>query len=291
MLPESVKEYVQSHRDEHLARLMELIRFPSVANTNPDECVACAEWLADHLRGLGLSARLAESQGPPNVIASAHVDDDAPTLLVYGHYDVQPPDPLEEWRTGPFEPVVRDGYLLGRGSSDDKGPLIAHLAAIEAWQRAGGGLPLNVNVIIEGEEEIGSPHTEAFLAEHAAELAADAAVISDSEFFADGVPSITYALRGLAYVEVKLRGPRADVHSGLHGGAVTNPINALAGLLAAMHDDDGRVAIDGFYDDVLPLSDEERRDWQALPADEDAYAGSLGVEALGGGERGYSALE
>jgi len=291
MLPEPVREYLESHREEHLARLMELIRFPSVANTNPEACVACAEWLADRLRNLGLSARLVESQGPPNVIASVRVADDAPTLLVYGHYDVQPPDPLEEWRTGPFEPVVRDGCLLGRGASDDKGPVFAHLAAIEAWQRAGGGLPVNLKVILEGEEEIGSPHTEAFLAAHAEELAADAAVISDSEFFADGIPSITYALRGLAYVEVTLRGPRADIHSGLHGGAVTNPINALARLIAAMHDDGGRVALEGFYDDVLPLSEEERREWEALPADEAAYADSLGVEALGAGEGGYSALE
>ncbi len=291
MLPECVKEHLQSHRDEHLAKLMELMRFRSVANTQPEECRACAEWLADYLEQLGLTASLAESQGPPNVIASLHAADDAPTLLVYGHYDVQPPDPLEEWRTEPFDPVVRDGYLLGRGASDDKGQLFAHLAAIDAWRRAGGGLPVNLKVIIEGAEEIGSPHMEAFLAEHAGELAADAAVISDGEFFADGLPSITYALRGLAYVEVTLRGPRADIHSGLHGGAVTNPINALARLVAAMHDDGGRVTIDGFYDDVAPLSDEERRQWRKLPAGEADYAASLGLEALGGGERGYSALE
>ena len=291
MLPERVREYLESHRREHLAALMELIRFPSVANTRPDDCRACAEWLVDYLGGLGLSARLAKCDGPPNVLASARVSDDAPTLLVYGHYDVQPPDPLDEWKTEPFEPVVRDGCLIARGASDDKGQLFAHLAAIEAWQRAGGGLPVNVKVLFEGAEEIGSPTMESFLSAHAEALAADAVVISDGEFFAEGIPSITYALRGLAYVEVTLRGPRADIHSGLHGGAVTNPVNALARLVAALHDADGRVAIEGFYDDVVELSPAERDEWRALGEDEGAYAGSLGVEALGGGERGYSALE
>jgi len=291
MLPESVKKYLDSHRDEHLAKLMELVRFPTIANSRPDACRACAEWLVAHLEGLGLTARLVESQGPPNVLARAHVDDDAPTLLVYGHYDVQPPEPLAEWHSDPFEPVVRQGHLVGRGASDDKGQLLAHLAAVEAWQRAGGGLPVNVKVMIEGEEEIGSPHMEPFLADHAEALAADAAVISDGEFFADGVPSITYSLRGLAYVEVLLRGPGADIHSGLHGGAVTNPINALAALVAAMHDEKGRVTIEGFYDDVLPLPQEEREAWRTLPADEAHYAASLGLTELGGGERGYSALE
>ena len=291
MLPESVTQYLEAHREEHLAKLMELIRFRSIANSEPEQCRLCAEWLVDYLEELGLSAHLGETDGPPNVLAAFRVDDTAPMLLIYGHYDVQPPDPLDQWLTDPFEPVVRDGALFARGASDDKGQLFAHLAAIEAWQMAGGGLPVNVKMILEGEEEIGSPHMEAFLADHAEMLTADAAVISDSEFFAEGVPSITYSLRGLAYVEVTFRGPNADIHSGLHGGAVANPVNALARLVAAMHDENGRVAIDGFYDDVAELTDEERAAWRELPLDEAAYAASLGVAALGGGEAGYSALE
>jgi acetylornithine deacetylase/succinyl-diaminopimelate desuccinylase-like protein len=291
MLPKAVTEYLASHRQEHLAKLMELIRFPSVANTEPQQCRACADWLAEHLRGLGMTARVEECPGRPNVIGSLHVSDQAPTLLIYGHYDVQPADPLGEWRTGPFDPVVQDGYLCARGSSDDKGQLFAHMAAVEAWQRAGGGVPVNVKVLIEGEEEIGSPNMEAFLGRHAKELSADAVVISDSEFFARGLPSITYALRGLTYVEVIFHGPRADIHSGVHGGAVTNPVNALARLVAAMHDESGRVTIPGYYDDVVPLSPAERDEWRKLPVDDAAYAASLGVEALGAGERGFSVLE
>ena len=291
MLPKAVTDYLESHRPQHLAKLMEFIRFPSVANTEPQQCRACADWLVEHMRGLGFTARVEESPGRPNVVASLHVSDQAPTLLVYGHYDVQPADPLGEWRTKPFEPVVQDGCLWARGSSDDKGQVFAHLAAVEAWQRAGGGVPVNLKVLVEGEEEIGSPNMETYLAAHAADFAADAAVISDSEFFAPGLPSITYALRGLAYVEVTFHGPRTDIHSGIHGGAVTNPVNALAALVTAMHEESGRVTIPGYYDDVVPLSATEREEWRKLPADDRQYAESLGVDGLGAGERGFSVLE
>ncbi|MCK4601557.1 MAG: M20/M25/M40 family metallo-hydrolase, partial [Phycisphaerae bacterium] len=208
-----------------------------------------------------------------------------------GHYDVQPPEPLELWQSAPYDPQVRDGWLYARGANDDKGQLFTHLMAIEAYQRAGGGLPVNVKLIVEGEEEIGSPNMEEFIAARRAVLAADAAVISDSEFFAESLPSITYALRGIAYLELKLHGAAADCHSGIHGGALGNPINALTRMIAAMHDDDGRVTIGGFYDDVLPLADAERRTWAELPFDEAAYAASHGVETLAGGEKGYSILE
>jgi len=291
MLPKAVTGYLEAYREEHVAKLKELLRFPSVANSRAQDCRRCAEWLAGHLEALGLTARMVEGGGPPNVLAEARIDDDAPTLLAYGHYDVQPPEPLEQWLTDPFEPVVADGYLYARGADDDKGQLFAHLMAIEAWQRAGGGLPVNLKVFLEGEEEIGSPHLEPFLSARTEELSADAAVISDSEFFADGTPSITYSLRGLAYVELTLRGPSADIHSGSHGGAVTNPINALTKLVGAMHDAGGRVTIDGFYDDVADLSDEERGEWAALPFDESAYAASVGVDVLGGGESGFGVLE
>ena len=293
MLPDSVRTYLEDHRHQHLEKLFELLRFRSVANNpgSPDQCLLCAEWLVEHLAGLGVEGRLVPTAGRPAVLAALHVDDAAPTVLIYGHYDVQPAEPLELWLSPPFEPQVRDGNLYARGANDDKGQLFTHLMAIEAWQRAGGGLPVNVKLFYEGEEEIGSPTLESFIAEHADELAADAAVISDSEFFAHGVPSITYALRGLAYFEITLRGPTADLHSGLHGGAVTNPINALTSLVAAMHDDRGRVAIPGFYDDVADVTDAERRRWDQLPFDAEAYRAELGVPALAGGESGWSVLE
>jgi len=243
------------------------------------------------LSRMGLDTQIVPTDGRPIVLARAHVADDLPTLLIYGHYDVQPPGPLELWRTGPFEPVERDGYIYARGASDDKGQLMTSLMAIDAHLHAGGGLPVNVKLLIDGEEEIGSPNIEPFITARAEELSADAALISDSEFFAPAVPSITCALRGICYAEITLKGPGEDLHSGIHGGAVTNPINALAKMISRMHDDDGRVTIAGFYDDVLELSDEERREWQALPFDEAAYARQLGVDDLGGGEKGLSVLE
>jgi len=293
MLPPAVRDYLRDHRREHLEALFELLRFPSIANVHSDDdpLLRCAEWLARRLEGLGLAAEILPTAGRPCVFAEARVDPAAPTLLVYGHYDVQPPEPLERWDSPPFEPIVRGGCIYARGANDDKGQLFAHLMAVEAWQRAGGGLPVNLKVLAEGEEEIGSPNIEAFFAAEADRLRADAAVISDSEFFAPGLPSITYALRGLVYVEVEMAGPACDLHSGLHGGVVANPANALARLVGALHDEAGRVTLEGYYDDVVPLGDAERRRWAALPFDEAAYAAGLGVEALGGGERGYTVLE
>lgn len=291
MLPRSVADYLHRHRDRHLAQLCELLAIPSIANVPDGACSAAAKWLAAHLEGLGLTADVVPSAGPPNVLAEFAGGGGRATLLVYGHYDVQPPDPLDAWETPPFHPQVRGGCLYARGVSDDKGQLFAHLMAIEAWQEAGGGLPVDLKVFIEGEEEIGSPHLEEFLVDHAGRLAADAAVISDSEFFADGVPSITTALRGLAYVELTVRGPSQDLHSGVHGGAVRNPANVLAALVAALHDERGRVTIPGFYDDVLEPAAAEQAAWAQLPFNERDYAASLGVEALTGGEEGRPVLQ
>lgn len=284
MLDRAVLEYLESHRGEHLTRLLELLRIPSIANNDDDNCRRAGRWIADTLGELGFDARLVATGGKPNVLASLHVSDQAPTLLIYGHYDVQPPEPLELWQSPPFSPEVRDGWLYARGADDDKGQLFAHIMAIEAWQRAGGGLPVNVKLLIEGEEEIGSPRLEAFVTEHRADLSADAAVISDSAFFAEAVASITYALRGLAYVELTLRGPDRDLHSGLYGGAVANPINALGRMIGLMHDAGGKVAIAGFYDDVAPLEREELAEWQKLPFDAAHFAGDVGLDALAGGE-------
>ena len=293
MLPQPVADYLQAHRDEHLERLFEYLRFASIANLSPDPdpCRQCAEWLADHAARLGFEAEIIDTDGKPNVVASARAAGDGPTVLIYGHYDVQPPEPLEAWDSDPFEPIVRAGRIVARGASDDKGQFFAQLMAMEAWQRAAGGLPVHVKLFVEGEEEIGSPGAEPFVTACADRLAADVVVMCDGQFFAAETPSITYALRGLAYVEVTVTGPSADIHSGLHGGLVLNPVNVLATLIAAMHDETGRVTIPGFYDDVRPVSDAELAAWELLPFDEAAHAAAVGVEALTGGERGTGALQ
>jgi len=293
MIPDSVAKYLSDNRDRHLESLKEYLRFPSVANVDggdEDPCGLCARWLADYLGQLGLQAEILPTSNKPNVLATLHVNDAAPTLLVYGHYDVQPPDPLDLWKSDPFEAEIRDGYIYARGANDDKGQLFTHLAAIEAWQQC-GGLPINIKVFVEGEEETGSPDLEPFITGHAEALSADAIVVSDSAFLADEVPSITYALRGLAYVEITVVGPVADVHSGEHGGALANPINALTALVAGMHDSAGRITLPGFYDDVTPLDEQERQRWTDLPFDGEHYAASMGVDCLGGGENDFSPLE
>jgi acetylornithine deacetylase/succinyl-diaminopimelate desuccinylase-like protein len=206
----------------------------------------------------------------------------APTVLLYGHYDVQPPDPLNEWVSPPFEPTIRDGAIYARGASDDKGQLYAHVKAMEALLNVNGSLPVNVILLAEGEEEIGSPELEKFITAHAGDLRADHAVISDSEFFARGVPTITYALRGLVYLELTVKGPSFDLHSGLHGGVLVNPLNALAEMIAAMRDGRGRITLPGFYDDVAELTPAEREEWAQLPFDEKTYAKELGAELVGG---------
>ena len=292
MLPEAVTTYLADRQDEHLAQLFELIRFPSVSSQSARDAdsLACVRWIASRLDGLGFTTELRPWRSHPILLArsTAPAATDR-TLLIYAHYDVQPAEPLDLWTSPPFAPAVRDGYIYGRGASDDKGPLMAHLAAVEA-HLATGQLPVNVAFFIEGEEEIGSPDLERFVTESAADLAADVAVISDSEFFAAGVPSITYGLRGLVYLELTLTGPAGDLHSGLHGGAVVNPLNALAAMIAGLHDADGRVTLAGYYDDVVATTDAERAAWAALPFDEAAYAASLGTVPAGG-ERGLSVLE
>ncbi|MFP3937491.1 MAG: dipeptidase [Phycisphaerae bacterium] len=293
MLPEAVREYLDANRDRHLAELCELLRIPSIANVRgePDRCRQAADWLAERLEQIGLSASIEPTGGRPVVFAEARPYEDAPTVLIYGHYDVQPADPLNEWDTPPFEPSIRDGAVYARGANDDKGQLYTHIMAMDAWQNAGGGLPVNVKVLLEGEEEVSSPNLEPYVAENAHRLSADAAVISDSEFFAPDLPCLVYGLRGIVYVEITFYGPTADLHSGSHGGVVVNPANALGKLIARMHDDNGRVALPGFYDDVRELTDDQRRLWNELPFDEADYARSLGVSELAGGESDRDVLQ
>ncbi|HGY09652.1 MAG TPA: dipeptidase [Oceanithermus profundus] len=274
---------------EPLEQLLEFLSIPSVSadpRHQPD-VERAARWLADRLTEAGGAVEVVATAGHPIVYAEKHVSDDAPTVLVYGHYDVQPPDPLELWETPPFEPTIKDGKIYARGASDDKGQVFAHVAA--ALQLA-GDLPVNLKFLIEGEEEVGSPNLVPFVKENRQRLAADVVLISDSPMFAPGLPTLTYGLRGLAYLEVRLRGLARDVHSGAYGGAVPNAAHAAAWMIAQLKDPMGWIRIPGFYDDVVPVSPEERAMWARLPFDEEAFKAEVGAEATPG-EPGYGILE
>jgi acetylornithine deacetylase/succinyl-diaminopimelate desuccinylase-like protein len=291
-----VLQTIDAERSESLGRLTDFLRIPSVS-TKPDHArymKECAEWLHWELDNIELDAKVMPTGGHPIVLAKNAHKSGRPTVLIYGHYDVQPPEPLDLWTTPPFEPTVRNGAVYARGACDDKGQVWAHVQALSAWQRqgkdGGSGLPINVTFLIEGEEEVGSENLERFVHEHRDELRADIAVISDTNQFAPGVPAVTYGLRGLCYMEVFLTGPDHDLHSGLYGGAVPNPANVLCELLGSLHDQNGRVTLPGFYDDVVPLTAAEREAWRKLPFDEREFAAGLGL-AEGSGEAGYSSLE
>jgi len=285
--------YIDGNKDRYLSELRELLAIPSVS-TNPDNAKdvrRCSEWMAGHMRSIGLeNVQIFPTGGHPIVYGDWLHADGKPTLLLYGHYDVQPPEPLELWTSPPFEATIRDGKLYARGSADDKGQVFAHLKSIEAFLRTGGALPINIKLIIEGEEEIGSDHLEGFVRDHKDLLRADLVVISDSSMFAKGVPSICYGLRGLAYMQIDLIGPNKDLHSGSFGGTVHNPIQALAEIIAQLHDKNGKVTIPGFYKDVLALSQKERTAYKKLPWSDKKYAKDLGVAALHG-EKGFTTLE
>jgi acetylornithine deacetylase/succinyl-diaminopimelate desuccinylase-like protein len=282
---------IDARRHSIVESLEEFLRIPSVS-TKPEhasDMTHCATWLADQLTRAGLSARVLPTGGHPAVIAKNEHRAGRPTVLFYGHYDVQPPEPLDLWTTPAFEPTVRDGKIYARGAVDDKGQVWTHVQAILAWH-AHGGVPVNLTMLIEGEEEIGSDHLEAFVKQHKDELRADVAVISDTGQFARGVPAITYGLRGLVYEEVFVTASKSDLHSGIYGGAVPNSANVLCELLATLHDAQRRVNIPCFYDDVRPLTDDERAMWRKLPFDEKQFADELALPSLTG-ESGYSAIE
>jgi succinyl-diaminopimelate desuccinylase len=288
----AVDAYLDANARRFESELIDLLRIPSVS-TDPEhagDVRRAADFVAKDLGNIGLEAEVIPTAGHPVVYAEWLGAAGAPTVLVYGHYDVQPPDPLELWITPPFEPTVRDGNLYARGATDDKGQMMTHVKSVEAWMKTEGRLPVNVKFLIEGEEEIGSEHLAPFVRAEAARLAADYCVISDTCQFAAGVPAITYGLKGIVYYEVRLRGPARDLHSGSFGGSVANPANALARMLGALVDGGGRVQVPGFYDDVAPLADWERRQFAELPFDEAAYKRQHGVEALFG-EEGYTTLE
>jgi succinyl-diaminopimelate desuccinylase len=288
----TIDEYLAAHAAQFEEDLCVLLRIPSVSADparRPD-MERAAGWIADHFRAIGLAAEIVPASGPPLVYAESPPVAGAPTVLVYGHYDVQPPDPLELWTSPPFEPTRRGGNLYARGATDDKGQMLTHVKSAQAWLATAGRLPVQLKYIIEGEEEVGSHGIEQFLAEHAERLACDSIVISDGGKFSRDIPAIEYGLRGIAYYELRVTGPNRDLHSGTFGGSVTNPANALARILAAMINARGKVQIPGFYDDVAPLGDRERKDLAALPFDEAAYFAEIGV-AGAIGEEGYTTLE
>ncbi|MCC6421980.1 MAG: dipeptidase [Phycisphaerales bacterium] len=284
---------IDQGQNQSIEGLKQFLRLPSVSTDAryAADVVGCANWLADTIRKMGLDAQVHPSAGHPVVVACNDHKPGRPTILFYGHYDVQPPDPLDQWITPPFEPTIRDGAIYARGAADDKGQVWAHLQAIRTWQE-NGGLPVNLTMLIEGEEEIGSASLPAFIKSHRELLAADVALASDTHQYARGLPAISYALRGIVFMEITLTGPSHDLHSGIYGGSVPNVANVMTELLSTLHDEHGRVAIDGFYDDVLPLTDTERQMWKKLPFDESHFAAGLGLSpAQLTGETGFTALE
>lgn len=273
--------------------LFEFLRIPSVSakSGNNADTAKAADWLCKSMETIGLKAKVYPTAGHPVVVGEwRNASEGAPTVLIYGHYDVQPPEPLNLWTSPPFEPTVRNGRIYARGSVDDKGQLFLHLKALEAHLATNAKLPVNVIVLAEGEEEIGSDHLEAFIREHKDMLACDAVVISDSAMFAPGQPSILSSLRGLAYFEINVTGPSSDLHSGSYGGAVVNPATALAKIIATFHDANGHIAIEGFYDAVREWDPKIRKQMRALPFDEQGFLRETGAPALGG-EKGYTTLE
>lgn len=280
--------YLEMNRDRFEEELFEFLRFPSIsASPNHEKDVQkCAQWLAGRFREIGLSAEILPTQGLPAVVAETPRHEGRPTVLVYGHYDVQPVDPLELWCSPPFEPRVKDGVVYARGATDDKGQLYTHLKATEAWIRVTGETPINLVFLMEGEEEVGSPHLEQFIEEHRQRFQADAVIISDTSMFSAGYPALCYALRGLTYMEFIVKGANQDLHSGMFGGVVPNPAQVTATIVSALKNPDGSIAIPGFYDGVKDPEEWEVCEFEKLPWDFEGMARELGLPHLSG-EQAY----
>jgi acetylornithine deacetylase/succinyl-diaminopimelate desuccinylase-like protein len=290
---DNVIDFINVNRDRYLEELKALLAIPSISALpeHASDVTRCAEWCADEMRRIGLEhVKLIPTPGNPVVYGDWLHAEGAPTILFYGHYDVQPVDPLNLWTSPPFEATIRDGEIYARGSADDKGQVFMHFKAVEAHIKQNGRLPVNIKFILEGEEEVGSEHLDDFIREHKDELKADVVVISDSPMFARGIPSICYGLRGLVYFQIDLRGSSTDLHSGSFGGAVANPGLVLSQMLAQMKDRGGRIKIPGFYDDVVALQEEERQAWATLPFNEKQYKKDFGIPKVFG-ESGYTTLE
>jgi acetylornithine deacetylase/succinyl-diaminopimelate desuccinylase-like protein len=288
------QEYLEQNKALYETQLTEFLAIGSVS-TDPacaDDVKQCATWLADHLKSIGLpTVTIYPTPGHPIVYAEdLSAGENAPTVMLYGHYDVQPVDPLNLWTNPPFEPVIRDGKIYARGATDDKGQVFLHVKAIEAIYKTHGKLPINIKLLIEGEEEIGSPNLAPFVRENAELLKCNAVLVSDTSMFAPGEPSIVYGLRGLAYMEINVQGPNRDLHSGSYGGAVQNPLNALATIISKLKDEYGHIKVEGFYDDVLALTEQERAELAALGHSDERLKQDVNVDTLFG-EEGYSSIE
>ena len=289
----TIDSFIAQNEDRHLEDLKGFLRIPSISALpeHKEAMVRCARHAADQMRAIGLTrVEVMPTGGHPVVYGEWLGAPGSPTALVYGHYDVQAVDPVELWTTPPFDPQVRDGELYARGAADDKGQVFLHWKAVEAHLKVNSRLPVNLKFLIEGEEEVGSEHLDEFLGANHELLKADVAVTSDTGWFDRGVPSIGYGLRGLTYLQVNLKGPDSDLHSGSFGGAIANPLQVLADIIAGLKDRHGRVDVPGFYDRVRPLAAEERRQFARLRFDEESYRRQLGVPALYG-EEGYTTLE
>jgi acetylornithine deacetylase/succinyl-diaminopimelate desuccinylase-like protein len=287
-------EFARQNHPRFLEELKELLRIPSISTLpeNNDDCQKTAEILAADLKRIGMeNSHLIETVGHPLVYADWLHAQGKPTVLIYGHYDVQPVDPIDEWITAPFEPVEREGSLFARGSADDKGQVVAQIKALESLLAADGKLPINVRVLLEGDEEVGGEGIAAYVASKPENLKVDFALISDTELFAPGLPTLCVGLRGMIYTEIEVRGAKQDLHSGMYGGAAPNPFVSLAQILAKLKDEEGHILIPGFYDEIIPPSPEELAAWRSLPFNEEHYRISeVGSKSLVG-EAGYSVME
>lgn len=285
-------DYLKQTEKKRLDELFALLRFPSVSakSEHKKDCAACAAWLADHLKKIGFKTEVSPTGGNPVVYAEYVADPKLPTVLYYGHYDVQPPEPLDLWKTGPFEPTVRDGYIYARGATDDKGQTFTHIKGMEAIIKATGTLPINVKFMIEGEEETHSVNLPKWMKKNKSLLKADIVVVSDTGQFDKSTPAVTYGLRGIAAAEVFVYGPNRDVHSGSFGGAIANPVNVLCAMVGQLHDKTGKITLPGFYKRVKKLTNWERAQFRKLPFNEKSYLKSLGSPATQG-EKGFSTLE
>ena len=291
-MSESLDAFIASRQPSYQQDLVDWLRIPSISSdsTRTGEVRQAADWLVKKFSGAGLQTELVPTDGHPIVLAETPAVPGAPVALVYGHYDVQPVEPLDQWVTPPFEPDVRNGNIYARGATDDKGQALTHIQSVLATIESNGSLPIQVKFLIEGEEEVGSENLEKFLAANTARLACDVVVISDNSQFADGLPAITYGLRGVVAMELHVDGPSQDLHSGSFGGAVANPANALCQILAQLKDANGKILVPGFYDGVRELTASEREQFASLPFDEKAFADQVGVGQLVC-EPGFSALE
>lgn len=286
------KDFQEQNKDRFLNELLELLRIPSVSarSEHKEDMVKCAEAVKQRLVEAGAdTVEIMPTAGHPAVYGEKKVDPSLPTVLVYGHYDVQPPDPLELWNSGPFDPVIKDGKIYARGACDDKGQFYMHVKALETMTKT-NSLPVNIKFLIEGEEEIGSKHLGDFLKEHKEKLKADVILISDTAMISLDTPSMDVGVRGLTYIEVEVTGPNRDLHSGVYGGAVANPATILAKMIASMHDENNHITIPGFYDDVVESSDAERKEMAKALFSEDEYKKDLGINELWG-EKNYTTNE